>query len=433
MEQKKPEWLQALEAQSWQAELIASGLAIYGSFTLGPYIEHLTEWAVLRFNDRVLTVLYFLFIYLFAAQVILVISFITHLALRILWAGILGLSSVYPDGINMQSKTYADYFKQQLKLEFPDLSKYSLELDKLCSLIFSILCALVIVMLSTSIWILIYLVISELALKIIPTHIFNYIQYSIFGIILVLTVVNGILVGSKWKNTAFAKKHSYNFNRRLSKIIMILGYRSFNYITQTIRSNVTSKLFFIGMTLILIGSMTATIPKLQKMVPFYRADIFVHYKALESTVESRSYADQNTSSTILLPYIQSEIIDEDYLNLYIPFYQRELSQFEKEGGTFTWNNELSSDENKVLRAKLKVKNANSYYSVQIDGQPLPSVTFSYRRNLHNNRDGYQAFIDLSNYPKGKHVLTINSKYTDENGKSYTRSIPFYKTATLNQL
>lgn len=85
MAKEKPEWLQALEAQSWQAELIASGLAIYGSLTMGPYIEGITEWAALRFNDRILGILYYLFTYIFAAHAVLVISFIAHLALRILW------------------------------------------------------------------------------------------------------------------------------------------------------------------------------------------------------------------------------------------------------------------------------------------------------------------------------------------------------------
>ena len=106
MNNNKPEWLQALEAQSWQAELIASGLAIYGSLSMGVYLDGLAEWAVLRFNDRVLDITYFLLLYIYSAHAILVISFITHLALRILWAGILGLSSVFPGGINMETKTF---------------------------------------------------------------------------------------------------------------------------------------------------------------------------------------------------------------------------------------------------------------------------------------------------------------------------------------
>ena len=45
---KKPDWLTALESQSWQAELIASGLAIVGSLSLGPLIN--------SFADRFLVV-----------------------------------------------------------------------------------------------------------------------------------------------------------------------------------------------------------------------------------------------------------------------------------------------------------------------------------------------------------------------------------------
>ena len=70
MDKTKPEWLQALEAQSWQAELIASGLAIYGSLSMGVYLDGLAEWAVLRFNDRILNILYFFFFYIYCPRCI---------------------------------------------------------------------------------------------------------------------------------------------------------------------------------------------------------------------------------------------------------------------------------------------------------------------------------------------------------------------------
>ena len=48
---KKPDWLTALESQSWQAELIASGLAIVGSLSLGPYIDSFTDIILALFGD----------------------------------------------------------------------------------------------------------------------------------------------------------------------------------------------------------------------------------------------------------------------------------------------------------------------------------------------------------------------------------------------
>ena len=50
----KLEWLEVLESQSWQAELIASGLAIYGSLSLEKYLVQMIGWSMLHFDDYTL-------------------------------------------------------------------------------------------------------------------------------------------------------------------------------------------------------------------------------------------------------------------------------------------------------------------------------------------------------------------------------------------
>ena len=261
MTETKPEWLKALEAQSWQAELIASGLAIYGSFSLGTYLDYLSAWSALHFNDRVLWILYFFFIYVFVAHSILVVSFIVHLLLRILWVGILGLSSVYPVGINLNFKSYSEDFKTKLKEDFPDLSGHSLSLDKLCSLIFSILCALIIILASISFWLLVYIVISELLIQWLPAYMVRILGFSLIILFVIYTLVASLTTQGVLKNSTFAKKYAYFLTIKFSKLFYLFGFKSFNYIVQTIRTNVTSKLFFFGYFGILITSMMVTFPR----------------------------------------------------------------------------------------------------------------------------------------------------------------------------
>jgi len=426
MEKEKPEWLQALEAQSWQAELIASGLAIYGSLSMGIYIDNFAEWAVLRFDDRILDILYFLLWYIYIAHAVLVISFITHLVLRILWAGILGLSSVYPKGINMETKAYSDHYKEKLKEEFPDLSQYSLDLDKLCSLIFSVLCALVIVLVSFSFWLFIYILVSELLLQILPVSIVSYIGYGLAVFIFLFSILSGLLIQKKFNDNKFAKKYAYKFNRLFGKIFYFSGYKAFSYISHTIRTNVTSKLFFVGMFAIFIISMAVALPKFEKVVPYYKSDIFIDLQANESQVSKANYLDALQSNYILQPTIQSEIINDSYIKLYIPKFKREQAIITNLCGDFEWNDDLSAQKNRELRNTFNIKCANKYYKMSLNNVPLKNIDFQYRRNLYNNREGYQVFISVDTIPSGNHILQIESKYKVDD-QNYIRSIPFYKT------
>ena len=426
MEKTKPEWLQALEAQSWQAELIASGLAIYGSISMGVYLDGLAEWAVLRFNDRVLNILYFFFFYIYIAHAVLIISFISHLILRILWAGILGLSSVYPHGINMDSKAYASHFKEKLKNEFSDLSKYSLELDKQCSMIFSVLCAVVIMLVCISFWLIVYIFLSEILLNFLPENIVNYIGYTLIGLFFLFAIINGLISQGKLKNSSFAKKYAYSINQKYSKFIYIFGYKPVSYILQTIRTNMTSKLFFVGMMAILFISMFMAIPRIQKMVPYFLSKRFIALSAHESQVRTANYTDQLEGSAVLQPLIQSDVIKEPFLDLYIPNYKREETAMAKVCKSFNWDDNKTDQENRILRNTLKTKCANSYYSLFIDDKPLQNLDFQYRRNLYNNKEGFQVFIKIDSLSSGSHVLKLESLYKNNDSISFRRSIPFYK-------
>ena len=46
IEKKKPKWLRILEQQSWQAELLISGIAIVGALQLPELIHEFTDFSI---------------------------------------------------------------------------------------------------------------------------------------------------------------------------------------------------------------------------------------------------------------------------------------------------------------------------------------------------------------------------------------------------
>lgn len=141
-------WLRKLADESWQAELIISGIAIVGSLSLPGLITKVSNWCLITFAEDKFFLIGMMLMYLYIMAGGLIAAFLIHFFIRVLWIGMLGLSSVYPEGIK-PIKTYSDTFNENMLKEFPDIEAFSHKLDQRGSLIFSIASAMCMVVISS--------------------------------------------------------------------------------------------------------------------------------------------------------------------------------------------------------------------------------------------------------------------------------------------
>ncbi|SVD36746.1 uncharacterized protein METZ01_LOCUS389600, partial [marine metagenome] len=78
----------------------------------------------------------FIIYVLFVSNYVLIISLSIYLIMRGFWVAVIGLSSVFPKGINVKKLNYSKYYTS--KLYKYDIDHYSIIIDKICSSIFSI-------------------------------------------------------------------------------------------------------------------------------------------------------------------------------------------------------------------------------------------------------------------------------------------------------
>ena len=90
---KKPKWMRVLEKQSWQAELVISGVAIFGSLQLPSALQDFIDFCIYYVSDEMMGLVYIFILYLGLIIPVLIINFILHFILRALWIGMLGLSN----------------------------------------------------------------------------------------------------------------------------------------------------------------------------------------------------------------------------------------------------------------------------------------------------------------------------------------------------
>ena len=131
------EWLEKLQEESWQLELLISGLTIFGLFELGGYLQ--TQLTIANANllppDTTDIGTIILSLSLLGTNVF-IINLLVHLIIRSLWIGALGLRYVSGD-IDYDSLRYNNKFITYYKRTIGSFDKYIIKLENFSSIIFS--------------------------------------------------------------------------------------------------------------------------------------------------------------------------------------------------------------------------------------------------------------------------------------------------------
>jgi len=125
-----PKWLKHLQENSWEAEILISGGAIFSLFQLVdlliPFRQSLRATTYLPGLNETLLVLVVHGV---------TIGFIIHLLLQGFWIALICLRNAYPEGVNFSRLNLSGHFLAQPKKS--NLTKQIIQLDKLNGLIFS--------------------------------------------------------------------------------------------------------------------------------------------------------------------------------------------------------------------------------------------------------------------------------------------------------
>ncbi|MFK7809273.1 MAG: hypothetical protein AB8F74_15825 [Saprospiraceae bacterium] len=126
-------WLEQLQQESWQLELLISGFALFGIHKSKDLIFTFQEYLTFEYSSPI----YSLFHQVLAVGwKIFFFNLLVHVILRGLWIGAIGLRYV-SGGIDFDSLGYSPYFTDYLKKSVGDYDDFIEELEKICSVIFS--------------------------------------------------------------------------------------------------------------------------------------------------------------------------------------------------------------------------------------------------------------------------------------------------------
>jgi len=130
--------LDQLQMESWQLELIISGVAIFAVWELKSVVGSLRNFSLIysESSSLVAGVMPVLGIGMSAAWIILFINLIVHVFSRGLWIGVIGLRYVSED-IDFESLNYAPKFDHFLKNKVGAFDDYIEKLERFSSILFA--------------------------------------------------------------------------------------------------------------------------------------------------------------------------------------------------------------------------------------------------------------------------------------------------------
>jgi len=448
----KISWFEKLKLNSWEVEILIVGFVLVILFNIPETLElELTiiqeNYSVQEIGDFLVWLIRFIALAILNSIVhILIVSFSVYLGLRGFWVGVLGLSSVYPKGINLKKLNFNTIFNNEIsKYNFND---FIIKIDNICSSIFSFSFLISFSIVSLCLFFIQLMVLETFLDKLgsiffSDTYIFVNIlmlPFIIFGFLFFIDYfLFGILKKIKWK------PFGYLFNI----INIFYKYITFIFIYDTLYyafiSNVKRRIIFLLFVCFLFISASFDSFKLEKHT------YFPNVKSSKVIMKSRNYEDKfklrdydNHNLYPLFPFIQSDVIIDNYVKLHIPYralMNRPIEEFCPElKGIFLLPD--TSEVQKIDKQQRILNCINDAYTIFIDSKEIESdfVFYDYAHLLLDIKTFFMV-IPLDQDINGRHVLRIDKVLKDNmigatfdagdfeqefvSGSDSTVNIPFY--------
>lgn len=430
----KPDWLITLERESWQPELLISGLAIFAAMQFPALIQDFQLYIAFNFEKGVFLYLSILASYLEISSYAIAVNFSIHFALRVFWIGLLGLMSVYPKGIDYDNYPYGgEKFVEKLRQKLTTLQDFSLQIDRLCSIIFSLSALVVLSLVSACILVGSVFLLSMLTKFLLPNYFdesYNFVTVSILGVGMVLIgVVLSLFNYTKLKHTAFAEKYHFPIYWTFSSLVFNVLNRPFHYISMTFSTNNVKSgrmNFLMGIYIILLSSYI-TLNALYKTGGIETRDYYAE-ESNEFALNSMFYDNLRPEHRyVTRPSIPSDIIEGKFVKLFIPYTKRldgELKDFCEEK-KLKKDDSTSEFEYNRLKNKALLQCFETLYQVFLNDEKLTSIEWQFYQHPNKGENGIISYIPIDSLKERKNVLRIEEKERKGEDEKRIYEIPFW--------
>lgn len=409
-----------MERESWQPELIISGVAILGSLQLPQLLEYFEHYALLQFDRDTIFLAYIAVIYWRILAVGLIFTFIFHFIVRALWIGLIGLNSVYPGGFKPNQK-FSEHYQERMRAEYGDIDGFIQRLDRLGSGIFGVAFAIAGTFTNFGLIALILVFIHSrlMAFGLDPRQVLLVLGLLFLPIFL-LSLLTMIGHSKAFRERPWVKRWQWPATKLMSRVTYPVARRYIttctNLITSYYADSKSYTLAFIGGVAVIAGAGMASVLTSEN-IPLFIDDVYHRIAADSTRLPDRYPTDEPFAGIYYAPQLVSVAPgDTGVLRVWVPLPEREAHQMYEQcslpavergdADALDWRHERR---NRTLGC------VREYFAFTLNGTVAEAADL--RREYRVNEAGEQLgiVVQFSDVPlrTGANLLTVTADYPHE--------------------
>jgi hypothetical protein len=422
-------WLEKLEQESWQLELLVSGFTIFLLLSAYGAINSYQEgFAFHHEGEGVFYRNAVLLLYVFSTCIlVLIVNLILHLAFRGFWIGAIGLRSVGAS-TDFDRLHYSEFFTEKLKDKVASMDTLIINLDKVCSMVFSFTFLIIFLFISLFLFLLLftsYQLILQFIANYSPSWLGVVLKYFSFVTSLIF-IVAGLVYLIDSLSLGLVKK-----SKRLRPVYypmyVLMSTITLSFLYRTIYYNIITKFPLVYTRLVLIGYLLIIV-----LIPFFALDDYRYFPDNETTnsLSSQYYDDLREEGVFIRKAcIPSMTLSDPYLKLFVrynprdnPALKKHCPGFEpakqgrfKHGVSFTKDGLILSTPKVEETHPVELMNClQSFYQLKIDNRPVDARQVMFYTHPNREEKGIMMLIDAQNLDKGLHFIHLAKQSLTEN-------------------
>ena len=419
-------WLDNLQRESWQLELLVSGFTIFLLIQVVAVLPDMFPSFNMHsdFSPYVQTIIMtFMGGAVFSSNTLLVVL-ILHILLRGFWIATIGLRSVQKE-TDFEQLNYSNFFTNKLKTHVQSLDRLIISVDNICSVLFAFAFLIVFMFFSLALWVLFVNGISVLlniGIQNLGDSLFASILNVFRTVFFTVTIITSLIYLIDTFSLGFFKKYEL-ISKVYYPIYRFLGWITFSFIYRSIYYSLVSRFPKNNIRILLIVFLFLIV-----MYPFNRITFYKyfpdHVSKSKSIVSNRYDNLRKDHEKIWSLTIPNEVIREKYFPLFIRYnvktnevldslctdYQPTKQNIWVSGLQKTGLNDPyypEDDPDKLLDC------LSNLYTVYINDSLYTELDYHFYTYGHGKEKGVRTMINTSELPEGKNTILVNRKKLDK--------------------
>lgn len=403
---RDPDQLPRHTTPTWEVELLISGVAVFAMLQLPDWLDNKMFALTPRLDADLTSMVLPLYVYLKSAALILAVTFALHLMLRAHWIALVGMHSVYPDGV-LWEKLRMGPLQRDMEARRHGSAAQSIErADNRATIVFAIgvMLATRLLQISAAVTVVFALILTVAAFTGVHANLFQVFSICFVAIILLMLVTRRIdrLAGARLRPHGLARRMLVSALRanahagigRRSEVMALLASHGSERRINLLTAVLFSALF------------VAVILGLQAMKdPVHAGSYALFPQGVDQSrvLRAAHYDDQrDPQHDPATPFVQSAVIDGSYLHLTVPYQPQHDAPAQRSQCA----NVLAMPAGDA-RGNAELDCLARLHPVSLDGQPLATLHYDIGSDPRTERPALQAMIDVRSLASGRHLLRVS--------------------------